>query len=244
MSGTILVVDDEPSVRQMLARLLAQDGYKVEAVGCAREALACLNQTDVDLVITDLKMPGADGLTLAQQLLRQDPSRPVMIMTGYSDVESARKALQMGIYEYFTKPMDTSEVLTRVQRALERRQLVLDNLAYQRTLERQVSERTAELEQTQQKLLRSERLATAGRLATVIAHEVLNPVSVVSGRLDLVLMRDQVNGSDRASLEEARQNVNSVVVLLNQLKQLGGDAKGQYLDVDLKQLIGDLLSEQ
>ena len=145
MNDLILIADDEQSVRHMLSRLLEGSGYTVAQAGSAEHALEVLEGTPADLVITDLKMPGMDGLSLAQKLLKMDPDRPVLLMTAYADLESARRAVGIGIYEYFTKPVDVNDVLAGVGRALEYRRLVLENRAYQKDLERKVEERTWEL---------------------------------------------------------------------------------------------------
>jgi CheY-like chemotaxis protein len=142
---SILVVDDEKPVRYMLRRLLEGNGYAVTEADSAEQALEVIGNARADLVITDLKMPGMDGLAMAQVLLKQEPSRPVLMMTAYADLESARRAVAVGIYEYFIKPVDVSDVLAGVQRALEHRKLVLENRDYQRDLERRVEERTHEL---------------------------------------------------------------------------------------------------
>ena len=152
MSVTILVVDDEQPVRRMVGRLVKSLGYAAEEADSGEAALALLGKTVVDLVITDLKMPGMDGLTLAQKLLEDNRDRPVLLMTAYADLESARRAVSIGVYEYFTKPFDVADVGAGINRALEHRRLVLENKAYQKDLERKVEERTRELRQKVQEL--------------------------------------------------------------------------------------------
>ena len=152
MSVTILIVDDERPVRMMVGRLVKSLGYMAEEAESGEAALALLSRTAVDLVITDLKMPGMDGLSLAQKLLEENRDRPVLLMTAYADLESARRAVSIGVYEYFTKPFDVSDVGAGINRALEHRRLVLENKAYQKDLERKVEERTRELRQKVQEL--------------------------------------------------------------------------------------------
>ena len=147
MSESILIVDDEQTVCTMLHRLFKGRGYTPVEAESAEQALGVVSRTQVDLVITDLKMPGMNGLELAQKLLEQDPDRPVLLMTAFADLNSARRAVGIGIYEYFTKPFDMNDVTAGVQRALERRRLVLENRAYQKNLEQKVEERTRDLQQ-------------------------------------------------------------------------------------------------
>jgi CheY-like chemotaxis protein len=240
---SILIVDDEQAVRYTLRRLLEGSGHRIVEAGSAEEALELAGQGSLDLVITDLKMPGGDGLSLAKTLLSQDPSRPVMLMTGYADVDSARSALQLGVYEYFTKPMDTNEVLVRVSRALERRKLVLDSIAHNREVERRLQERTAELDRAHAERLQADRLATVGRLASVVGHDVMSPLSVVAGRIDMVLMRGVADETDRASLESASRSLDQVVNMLKELRTYGnGRAEGR-LSESLSRKLGELVSD-
>ena len=145
MGESILVVDDERPVRDMLGHFLEGQGHAVTHAESAQEALEAVERASPDLVITDLKMPGMDGLALAQKLLEQDSHRPVLLMTAYADLDSARRAVSVGVYEFFTKPFDLNDVAAGVRRALERRRPVLENQAYQKDLERKVEERTREL---------------------------------------------------------------------------------------------------
>jgi len=102
----ILIVDDEAPVRHTLRRMIESKGYRILEADSAEEALVCFEAEPVDLVVTDLKMPGHDGLWLAQQLLERDPDLPVILATGYADLGSAQRAVGVGIYDYFTKPID------------------------------------------------------------------------------------------------------------------------------------------
>ena len=145
MNDRVLIVDDEDPVRRMVARLVQSLKLEPIEAGSGVEALARLEEVEVDLVITDLKMPEMDGLTLAKRLIEQDPDRPVMMMTAYADLASARKAIGIGIYDYFTKPFDIADVSAGIRRALEKRRLVLENQAYQTDLEARIVARTTAL---------------------------------------------------------------------------------------------------
>ena len=147
MNEAILIVDDERPVRAMLQGVLDGMGYRVSAVESAEKALEIVEKAPVDLVITDLKMPKIDGLELAQKLLEQDSDRPVLLMTAFADLASARQAVSVGIYEYFTKPFDINDVVAGIRRALEHRRLALEIRAYQKDLELKVEERTRQLRQ-------------------------------------------------------------------------------------------------
>ena len=234
---SILIVDDEQPVRHMLSRLLEGSGYTVIQAESAEHALEVLEGTHADVVITDLKMPGMDGLSLAQKLLKMDPDRPVLLMTAFGDLESARRAVGIGIYEYFTKPVDVNDVIAGVNRAAEHRRLVLENRAYQKDLERKVEERTRELEQAYKILLRSEKLSAVGQLAAGVVHEVLNPLSVVLGRIDMALMNRLLDATSRTSLQIAREQVCRAVEIMDNLRDLSRQRPPQRTAVDINGLV-------
>ena len=147
MPTKILIVDDELSVRHMLRRMLEAAGYVVCEADDGQAGLLVDQKELPDLVLTDLKMPQMDGLQMAQALIEHNADRPVLMMTAYADVESARRALKIGIYEYFLKPVDMSDLLAGISRALERRRLIFENRAYQKDLEKKVTQRTFALRQ-------------------------------------------------------------------------------------------------
>ena len=145
MNESILVVDDDLATRDVLCRWAEEVGYEVHGAPSAEDALEVIAQTPVDLAIVDLRLPGMDGLSLAQRLLDHDADRPVLLITGYGDLDSARRAIEVGIYQYLRKPYGLEEMHAGVRRGLEHRRLKLENKAYQQDLERQVAEATSEL---------------------------------------------------------------------------------------------------
>ncbi len=122
-SKQILVVDDEPNLRKVLSAQLGREGYEVLVAGDGAEALELLRDNHIDLVITDLKMPTLDGMSLLRKALELDPDLPVVIMTAHGSVDNAVEALKTGAFDYVTKPFDQNEVRTIVQKALRTRDL-------------------------------------------------------------------------------------------------------------------------
>jgi two-component system response regulator HydG len=123
-TGHILVVDDEPSMRTTLSILLKKEGYQVSQAGDGTEALKMLEHGQYDMVLTDLKMEGVDGVELLRQVKSTDPHTEVLIFTAYGTVTSAVEAMKLGAYDYIGKPFDEEELLLKVSRALERKALV------------------------------------------------------------------------------------------------------------------------
>jgi len=128
--GTILVVDDERSLREFLSICLSRAGHKVMAADDPNVALRTLAAQPIDLVVTDLKMPGAmDGLGLLDEVKKRSPEVQVIVMTAFASTETAIAALKRGAYDYLTKPFKVDEIQVVVERALERQALVRDNAA-------------------------------------------------------------------------------------------------------------------
>jgi two-component system NtrC family response regulator len=131
----ILVVDDEEPQRRVLAGFLKKRGYGVEAVGDADEALRIVSSRAVDLVLTDLRMPGRSGAELVDAVRGVNPEVPVVVMTAYGTVASAVDAMKRGAADYLAKPVDLDELEVLVTRTLERRALVSENRALREQLE-------------------------------------------------------------------------------------------------------------
>ncbi len=119
----ILVVDDETNLRRVLSAQLVRDGYDVHEAGDGADAISLLKEHHIDLVITDLKMPHVDGMELLRNALRDDPNRPVIMLTAYATIENAVEALKTGAFDFITKPFDQNEVRQIVKKALRTRDL-------------------------------------------------------------------------------------------------------------------------
>ncbi len=122
--ATILVVDDEEDIRQLLAALLRRAGYEVSVAQSGEEALAKLRETPCDLVITDLRMPGMDGLQLLRRIATEFPTSRAIVLTGYGSIQSAVEATKLGADNYISKPIVFDEFLQAVRATLERGQPV------------------------------------------------------------------------------------------------------------------------
>jgi putative two-component system response regulator len=141
----ILVVDDEPAIRDLLTEGLKESGYDCSAAANGFEALECLDRKRFSLVLSDIDMPTMDGVKLLQAVKEGHPDIEVVMITGVVDVEVALRAMRMGANDYLTKPFNLEEVRLTIEKALEKRRLVLENREYQKNLESKVAERTVEL---------------------------------------------------------------------------------------------------
>jgi len=133
---TILVADDEKNIREGLREALALDGYEVLTAADGQEAMEAVTRGDVDLLITDLKMPRLSGEELLKGVTSQSPTLPVIILTGHGTIESAVQAMHDGAYDFLTKPVNLDRLSLLVKRALASRELAEQNRAMQEELER------------------------------------------------------------------------------------------------------------
>jgi len=124
---SILVIDDKDSMRTMLSRALADEGYQVDTVEAGSKALDLARLKSYDVALTDLKMPAMDGLEVLTNLKEIDNDMAVIIMTAYGTVESAVDAMKKGAYDFITKPFDPDHLNVIIQRALENRRLLAEN---------------------------------------------------------------------------------------------------------------------
>ncbi|MFT3710756.1 MAG: sigma-54 dependent transcriptional regulator [Archangium sp.] len=122
--GRILVVDDQRNMRATTALLLRSEGYTVDEAGSGEEALAWLQDHQVDLLLTDLKMEPMDGLTLLKRALEVSPRLSVIVMTAYGSIDTAVEAMRRGAYDYITKPFKDGELIHRIDKGLEHAGLV------------------------------------------------------------------------------------------------------------------------
>ena len=119
----VLIVDDEPNLRKILSAQLSRDGYDVLTAEDGEQGLQILHDHHIDLVVTDLKMPKVDGMSLLRQALAEDPDLPIVMITAHGTVDTAVEALKIGAFDYLTKPFDKDEVRQIVAKALKTRQL-------------------------------------------------------------------------------------------------------------------------
>jgi len=123
----ILITDDDMDLRELLTEAVSNWGYEVSVAKEGEEALRKLRMERFDIVITDLMMPGMDGLALLQKIKELDKETLVIIITGYATIETAVKAIETGAYDYITKPFRLDELMIVIKNACERLRLVLQN---------------------------------------------------------------------------------------------------------------------
>lgn len=152
MGARVLVLDDEASILDLLGQLLAEVNYDCTLTTSALEALKLLDEGDFSLLITDLKMPEMHGNEVVKRAKAMDPDLAIIVVTALLDVTNAIDAMRGGADDYLLKPFNLSEICLSVEKALDRRRLVMENRQHQAVLEAKVREATAELAEANRQL--------------------------------------------------------------------------------------------
>lgn len=164
----VLVVDDENGPRQAL-RMLLKEHYHVDLAGSVTEAMATMRKRSYDLIITDIRMPVQTGVDLLRQAKEFDPDVQVIILTGYGELETARKAVEYGAFAYLEKPFDSDSMLLYVDSAIRK---------HREESERRTLEHLA---------LEANRFETLGRVVSCMMHDLGSPLTVIESTVELML---------------------------------------------------------
>jgi len=175
----LLLIDDEPAIRRMMSLDLTADGYQVLTAENGSSGLALFEKDRPDVVLTDIKMPGLDGLEVLGRIKEISPGTEVIVITGHGDMDSAIRALQLDASDFITKPITDEALAVALKRARERLRLKTELAEYTDDLEKKVAEAT-------EKLLAAERLAAIGQTVTSVAHSVKNMLGGLRGGVYMV----------------------------------------------------------
>jgi len=211
INNRILVIDDEPDVVKMVQRVLLLEDYEVSTSTNGEQALAKLQETPFDLVITDIRMPGMNGLEVIHRVKEVDASIEIIVLSGYATLENAIEALKEGgAFHFVMKPLnDIDSFYHVISQALQKRKLLIDNKnlmhrleTVNRDLEEQVRQKTAslvarvkELEVMKQELTVALEKADAARQAKleflgIMSHELKTPINIIMGNIDLLSLQN------------------------------------------------------
>ena len=216
--ATVLIVDDEKSIRVTLREFLVNDGYEVRVASDADEAFQLIGAHKFDVVISDIVLPAVSGIDLLKAIRGRAPFAQVIMMTGEPTVDSAAEALRAGAFDYLVKPVSRNAVLRGVRNAArvkaaedERQRLEQENQRYRGELEQRVAERTAELEAAltglrtaQGEIVRHERLNALAQLAAGICHDFNNSLLLIRGFAEILVSCPEVLDNREEALGHLR----------------------------------------
>lgn len=194
----ILLVDDEEGIRKVLGISLMDSGYRVLTAASGEEALGIFREHNPSIVLTDIKMPGMDGIALLRKIKEERPDTEVIVITGHGDFDFAVKSLQADASDFITKPIHDEALTIALKRAHERVWMKARLREYTEGLERLVQEKT-------EKLLQAERLAAVGQTVATLAHAIKNIIGGLKG--GMYVLEKGMELDNRGYLHEGWQMV-------------------------------------
>ncbi|MFH1033476.1 MAG: response regulator [Pseudomonadota bacterium] len=230
----LLLIDDEPGIRRMMSLDLSADGYQVCTAEDGLSGLEAFRGQRPDIVLTDLKMPGMDGIEVLRRIKAESPETEVIVITGHGDLELAIQSLQLGASDFITKPVNDAALSVALKRAKEHLALKAQLKAHTQDLERRVAEATA-------KVVASERLAAVGQSISALVHSIKNILSGLKGGNYLVRqgLKTDKRHIIQQGLEMLERNVNRVASLCYDLLSFGKPRTPELAPVDLREICAD-----
>lgn len=208
MRNDILLVDDEQGIRTVLGISLEDRGFRLHTAGDGHEALAVFDRIQPPIVLTDIKMPGMDGIDLLRAIKRRSPDTEVIMITGHGDVDLAIRSLKFDATDFITKPIEEDILDVALKRAVERIEMREKLRHYTENLELLVEEKS-------RRLVQAERLAAMGETVTGLAHAIKNIAGGLRGGAFVVEQGLSLDNADY--LQQGWQMVKGNVARIQQL---------------------------
>jgi len=210
-------VDDEESIRHLLARILTRENFAVDVAEDGEKGLEKVRQKDYDIVITDIKMPRLDGMKFLERIKAEKPYIEVIMITGFGTIDTAVQAMKNGAYDFILKPLDVNQILVVVNRCLEKIAL---------------SEETKQLRLINKKLQELRELKD--KFIAIVSHELRTPVTCIKMYLDM-LLKSLPPGQGQRSEEEREGYLRMIAASAKELEEIVSDL--DYLtSMDFSQL--------
>jgi DNA-binding response OmpR family regulator len=256
----LLVIDDEKEIVQRLKRVLEKEGYEVLGAYSGEEGLSIIENSKVDVVMTDIRMDDMDGIEVLQRAKRLYRDIEGIMVTGFKDQELAIRSLRAGAIDYIIKPINLDELLFSIKRAIERINLNRDRLYRNRELkisseiiskmnqelERRIEERSMELSQTQAQLFQTSKLATLGEMSAGLAHEMNQPlggISLIAKHLRKLMERERLSKEEiESGLGDIEASVKRMSKIIQHIRTFARQDTLQFTEVDVNETIDSALS--
>ena len=224
MTDTILLVDDEEGIRKVLGLSLADQGYKVFSAGSGSEALKTFDEVSPPIVLTDIKMPDMDGITLLQKIKQRNANTEVIIFTGQGDMDLAIQSLKHDATDFVTKPIDDDILQIALRRARERISMRNQIREYTEHLESLVEEKA-------RKLIEAERMAAIGQTVAGLSHTIKNIAGGLRG--GIFVLGQGIDRDDKEYLMEGWEMIKGNV---DKIRGLSLDLLnyGKYAEINLQ----------
>ncbi|MGD2086916.1 MAG: response regulator [Candidatus Aminicenantes bacterium] len=220
--ATVLVIDDEESMRDSCSQVLIKDGHHVETAENGTIGLDKIKTSTPDLVLVDLKMPGISGMEVLEAIKLIDPTIVAIVITGYANLESAINAFKRGAYDFLPKPFTPDELRIIIKRGLERRRLLLKSIA---------------LEQEKERMRKF--------FITMVSHQLRSPLATAQQNLELILggIVGEVPEKQEKLLIRARELISSLLTLIKDWLDFSKIEKGKLVATFASLSLSSLLQE-
>jgi signal transduction histidine kinase len=246
-AATILIVDDDEHVLKAAKTLLQQEGYITIACGNAYDAIKSFTASGCDVVLSDIRMPGVTGIELMDKIHGLEPGVPVVLFTGYADIEAAISAVKKDAFDFIIKPYDPDVLVKSIGKAVMFQKCVRFERDYKEMLEEEVLEKTKELRKTVEELRVARDLAMeASRLKSQVlanmSHELRTPLNGIIGLTDLLLNR-KPEPEARKYLEMMSECVLALSTLLNNIMEMSDLDSGRAVIDETTFNLCDVISD-
>jgi signal transduction histidine kinase len=198
MEKQVLLVDDEPGILKVLGISLADRGYRVLTAENSEEALRVFHEARPEVILTDIKMPGMDGIELLQRIKAESPDTEVIMITGHGEMELAIQSLKYDASDFITKPINDEALDIALRRALEK-------LSYKKKLKEYTEDLEKLVEEKSRKLVEAERLAAVGQTVAGLAHAIKNITAGLTG--GMYVLEKGIDLDNRSYLSQGWQMI-------------------------------------
>jgi signal transduction histidine kinase len=198
MEKQVLLVDDEPGILKVLGISLADRGYRVLTAENSEEALRVFHEARPDVILTDIKMPGMDGIELLKRIKEESPDTEVIMITGHGEMELAIQSLKYDASDFITKPINDEALDIALRRALEK-------LSYKKKLKEYTEDLEKLVEEKSRKLVEAERLAAVGQTVAGLAHAIKNITAGLTG--GMYVLEKGIDLDNRSYLSQGWQMI-------------------------------------
>lgn len=236
----ILFVEDDEDFRSAMSSWLKDHNCIVTEAKSAEEAVETLKKEEFDAVVSDIKLPGMDGVAFLKRARELRDGLPVILLTGYASLDSAKEAVRFHAYDYLQKPLDNiDEIMDPLQKAVHSYRLYSEN----KKLSDELRERIRELEESRSQLIQSTKMATIGQMASALAHEVKNPLGIIIQGVNLLERRmDMANTEQGHAIDAIKKAVSRADNIIRGLLDFSRPSQLELRSASIDEVISDSLS--